>query len=82
MAIAAAVTACATRPVNPRLDAISLSDGYRSGTQAQRKQLKDTEILITFSGGGTRAAAFAYGVLEELKRQTANVRGLNVRLLD
>jgi NTE family protein len=77
-----ALTACAIRPVNPALQTIDLSKGYRSSTQAQSKQLKDTEILLTFSGGGTRAAAFAFGVLEELRRQTAEVHGLQIRLLD
>lgn len=30
----------------------------------------DTLFLVAFSGGGTRAAAMAYGVLEELRRTT------------
>lgn len=30
--------------------------------------LKETLFLVAFSGGGTRAAAMAYGVLEELRR--------------
>ena len=39
-------------------------------------------FLISFSGGGTRAAAFSYGVLEELARTWVSYDGENERLLD
>ena len=76
------LSACATRPINPRLERIVPSEGYRSTAHAIRKSLHDTEILITFSGGGMRAAAFAFGVLEELRRQELEVRGARVTLLN
>ena len=75
-------TGCATRQVNPALDHIDLSQGYRPETHANGKRLTDTQILITFSGGGTRAAAFAYGILEELRRTEVDVGGQSIRLLD
>ena len=37
-------------------------------------------VFLAFSGGGTRAAAFAYGLLRELAR-TEVVTGTGVRLL-
>lgn len=77
-----ALSACATRPVNPPLKVVDLTQGYRSAYHSQTRGLKDTEILVTFSGGGTRAAAFAYGVLEELRRQVAVVDDKQIRLLD
>lgn len=59
---------CSTRPVNAPIDRVDPTRGYRPALHATRKHRDDTQILVTFSGGGTRAAAFAYGVLEELRR--------------
>jgi NTE family protein len=39
-------------------------------------------VTLAFSGGGTRAAAFAYGVMEELRDSEVVVRGERKRLLD
>lgn len=39
-------------------------------------------IMLTFSGGGTRAAAFSYGVLETLRDTRVSIRGREKRLLD
>ena len=42
----------------------------------------DIALTLTFSGGGTRAAALAYGVLEELRDTTVVIDGQPRRLLD
>jgi NTE family protein len=39
-------------------------------------------LVLAFSGGGTRAAAFAYGVLEELAATSVTLGGQSRRLLD
>jgi NTE family protein len=39
-------------------------------------------LILTFSGGGTRAAAFSYGVLEELRDEEITLGGTKRRVLD
>ena len=72
-------------PVNPPIDHVEPDKGYRVGNMLKRthgvKNDADTLFLLTFSGGGTRAAAFSYGVLEELRRTNVMVKGQSVNLL-
>ena len=42
----------------------------------------DVMVSLAFSGGGTRAAAFSFGVLKELERTRVRARGKTVSLLD
>ncbi len=39
-------------------------------------------MLLAFSGGGTRAAALSYGVLQELRDTQVTVAGRDERLID
>lgn len=55
--------------MNSSKDASPVSDGYYFGRRVpQAVNRGETLFLVAFSGGGTRAAAMAYGVLEELHR--------------
>ena len=76
---------CATRPVNPPITQVEPSTGYRYEVRQSRSTDtgKEAMVVLAFSGGGTRAAAFSYGVLEFLRRtRIADSKGRSVRLLD
>ena len=59
---------CASRPVNPPITQTNPNCGYRFETRQVHAKNKENLVVLAFSGGGTRAAAFSYGVLEFLKR--------------
>ena len=74
---------CANRPVNPPITSTDLSSGYRLQTRQARIADKENLVILAFSGGGTRAAAFSYGVLEFLRdTEVVGPKGNKVRLLD
>ena len=57
-----AAAGCATSPVkNERLEQFSPGYGYRlDAVEADDTNSDSLFVILTFSGGGTRAAAFAY----------------------
>jgi len=74
---------CASRPVNPPLTQVDANTGYRLQTRQAHFQDHENLVILAFSGGGTRAAAFSYGVLEFLRRtEVTGPKGRTVRLLD
>jgi len=76
-------TGCTSwRAITLPLDQIDLDRGYRPETILGGRNLGDVALIVTFSGGGTRAAALAYGVLEELRDTQIVVDGTPTRLLD
>jgi NTE family protein len=68
--------------VNQPLAQVDPDSGYRGKFMGQPGNSDELLLYLTFSGGGTRAAAFSYGVLEELKNTEVTINGKTRRLLD
>ena len=74
---------CASRPVNLPITQADPRSGYRLETRQAEVKNKNNMVVLAFSGGGTRAAAFSYGVLEFLRRtEIEGPLGNRIRLLD
>jgi NTE family protein len=73
---------CAHYPVNAPLAAVNPTAGYRFETAVTGTNADDLLLVLAFSGGGTRAAALSYGVLEELAKTEVGRPGREHRLLD
>ena len=75
---------CASRPINEPITQFDPKSGYRPYLLIPKRQNNDphTLFILSFSGGGTRAAAFSYGVLEELRRTEIVIDGKRRRLID
>lgn len=76
---------CANRPINPPIEKIDLQAGYRSlsGPRLDKTRLSENFVVLAFSGGGTRAASFSYGVLEALRdMEFVNSSGKTVNALE
>ncbi|MEJ2200125.1 MAG: patatin-like phospholipase family protein [Desulfuromonadaceae bacterium] len=58
---------CAHYPDNPRLSAIAPQAGYRYSVVRLEPTPERPFVILGFSGGGTRAAAFSFGLMEELR---------------
>ena len=81
----ALLSGCSTwRPwQNASLPAGHAAGGYRiDASPAAPIPAEALTVIVTFSGGGARAAAFGYGVLQELERQRFDWQGRQVSLLD
>jgi NTE family protein len=76
------LSSCATRQVNPPIAKYNPSNLQQFQKQWHRGDQQDL-VILAFSGGGTRAAAFSYGVLETLRRiEIVTKAGSKTRLLD
>jgi|APFre7841882724_1041349.scaffolds.fasta_scaffold01321_4 NTE family protein len=82
--VALVLGGCASRPINEPLTRIDPNAGYRPYLLIPKRVNNDPQTLfiLAFSGGGTRAAAFSYGVLEELRRTEILIDGQRRRLID
>ena len=67
---------------NTRLEQYDPAHGYRMVGGDYHRDPGRSIVYLAFSGGGTRAAAFAYGVLEELRDTPISVDGTPKTLLD
>ncbi len=86
LAMALIVSACTTygrvdnRPLLPG----EARPGYTLGDFARKLDRRSDELTlaVAFSGGGTRAAALAYGVMQELRDTRVRLDGTERSLLD
>jgi NTE family protein len=76
------VIGCAHYPVNQPLKQIDPQGGYRGKYMVAPGNSENLLLYLTFSGGGTRAAALSYGVLEELRKTEVTIDGKKRQLLD
>jgi NTE family protein len=76
------LTGCASRPVNKQVSTVDDNAGYRFETMHAKAEDQENLVVLAFSGG-TRAAAFSYGVLEFLRNtEMVGPKGKKMRLLD
>jgi NTE family protein len=68
--------------INAPLERYDQAHGYRFGNIQHGGASDDMLVALTFSGGGMRAAALAYGVLEQLAKERITWNGRTHRLLD
>ena len=84
-ALAAFLVACGhvqNLPINqPVSDPDAGLSGFELGHVSEASE-DDLLVGLAFSGGGTRAAAFSFGVLKELANARVSVRGKRVPLLE
>ena len=74
---------CAHRPINPPITQVDPNTGYRHATRPHYSRDNENVVILAFSGGGMRAAAFSYGVLEFLQNtEIVGPEGNKSRLLD
>ncbi|HET6514938.1 MAG TPA: patatin-like phospholipase family protein [Thermodesulfovibrionales bacterium] len=76
------VFGCAHYPVNQPLAQVDPGSGYRGRFWHDEKKSDDIFLFLAFSGGGTRAAALSYGLLESLRDTEVTLNGKKTRLLD
>jgi len=78
------LSGCSTFGVisNAKKPTVATAPGYSIQSVISRKPLGQASLILAFSGGGSRAAALAYGVLEELRDTQISGNGKAYRLLD
>jgi len=77
------LTACSAHyPVNKSITSVDAVEKYsiEKGTTSGRSD--ELLLILTFSGGGTRAAGFSYGILETLADTEVVIGGQKRRLVD
>lgn len=82
--LAMALSGCASYGVvkNDPLGTAPADRAYSLKNWNTGKRVNDLNVTLAFSGGGTRAAAFSYGVLKALRDTVVTIDGRPVRLLD
>lgn len=75
------ILGCSHYPINKPL--LSLDKWQANSLPAKNPDnAQDLLVILSLSGGGTRSAAFSYGVLQELQETEFEWHGRRLRLLD
>jgi hypothetical protein len=83
LACSLSIAACGSFPVNPPLDRYDPLVGYRFDPAPDEPDKRDEMfVILVFSGGGTRAAALSFGVLEALRDTPIHWQAQDASLLD
>lgn len=69
-------------PDNVAITRIDEGAGYRRLRDGVVESYGDTAVLLSFSGGGTRASALSYGVMQELRDSLLPTESGDIRMLD
>ena len=71
-------------PAPPPVDPAAMTNdpGYRFPSLTQEGNTDQILLVLAFSGGGKRSAAFSYGVLQGLRDLSLQIDGRTTRLLD
>ena len=69
-------------PMNAPLERYEPGSGYLLRNMGPESSSEELLLILSFSGGGTRAAAFSYGVLEALRATEVAFDGRRRRLVD
>ena len=82
--ITALLTACAGTPTpdNLAISAPEPKDLLYRPRLSVGDDIGETLVMLSFSGGGTRAAALSYGVMQELRDTLVDSNGKKIRVLD
>jgi NTE family protein len=75
-------SSCAHYNLNKGLDQYNPDSGYRGKFMGTPDDSDDLALFLAFSGGGTRAAALSYGLLEKLRDTDVIIGGKERPLLD
>ena len=77
------LTACTAHyTVNRKITTVKAVERYSLRNQSGTEKSDELMLILTFSGGGTRAAALSYGILQALADTQIALGGKQRRLLD
>ena len=82
LALLLSLHGCAHYPVNEPKESGQQTIVYRFNEHVEGNNTDSLFVCLAFSGGGTRAAALSYGVLEKLKNTRITWKGEEKSLLD
>lgn len=82
IALASALFGCATRSWNAPILESDPAPRYDFHSHLPRDNAQNIFVVLAFSGGGTRAAAFSYGVLKALRGTQVTIDGQTGSLID